>query len=155
MSVAILLPNTKILLQVVQSPALGFGQKVEFLIGMYGLLGTNFSLFSAVTTVATAVLFGINIALLIFYVRRRQSVNKNKTGNSASVAGVVAGVFGVGCAACGSVLIASFLALFGAGGLLLILPLHGAEFGILSVCLLLFSVHEVTKRINDPLICPT
>jgi hypothetical protein len=47
------------------------------------------------------------------------------------------------------------LLLFGAGGLLALLPFHGAEFGVLGVILLGFSMQQLAKRINDPLVCPS
>lgn len=155
LSVAILVPNTDIILQVFASSELSLGTKFIFLGSMYGILFTNFSVLSAVYTVVIALLFGINSALLTFYIRRRQSKVTNTHGHTAGVMGVVSGLFGVGCAACGSVILSSILTLLGAGGLLAALPLHGAEFGILGVLLLGFSVYQLCIRINDPLVCPS
>jgi len=67
----------------------------------------------------------------------------------------VSGIFGVGCAACGSVIVSSLLLLVGAGGVLTILPFHGAEFGVLGIIFLWFSIYQLSKRIDDPLVCPS
>jgi hypothetical protein len=120
---------------VLQSP-IDFGAKLSFWGSMYGALFTNFTLFSALSTLAIAYLFGVNSALLAYYIRRRQTEVSNTSGHSAGVLGMVSGIFGIGCAACGSVIIPSFLILVGAGGLLALLPFHGAEFGLLGVILL-------------------
>jgi hypothetical protein len=153
-SVAILLPNTAVLWQVFSSPAITFLAKMQFLLSVYGSLFTNFTFFSALYTVGITLLFGINSALLVYYIARRRSPNySNVRGNTAGFFGLVSGLFGIGCAACGSVIISGLLALFGAGSLLALLPFHGAEFGLLGVILLSFSVFQLCKRIADPLVC--
>lgn len=152
-SAAILLPNIPVLLQVLGSGAVALGTKVTLVLSLYGSLLTNYSALSASYMVAAAILFGLNSTLLVFYIANRRVRAENYAGNAATVAGMVAGVFGIGCAACGSIIISAFLALFGASGLLLLLPLQGAEFGLLAVGLLGFSVYQLTQRINDPLIC--
>ena len=153
LSTAILQPNIGLLGAVFTSGEISWVSKYNFLIALYGSLATNFSVVSAVSTVLIAVLLGMNIALLVYYIRRRQIGGNNKAGNTASIAGIVAGTFGVGCAACGTVILSTMFAVFGGGGLLLLLPLHGAEFGVLGVILLSFSIYQLGKRINDPLVC--
>lgn len=155
LSAALLLPNTQILLQVIRSGAVGWGDKVHFVLSMYGTLGSNFTLFSATLLIITVVLFGINIALLTFYIRRRQEASRGTVAHMASIGGVVSAVLGIGCAACGSVVLTSLLGLFGASGLLLLLPLHGVEFGIVGLVLLVVSIRYLIKRIEDPIICPS
>jgi hypothetical protein len=155
LSVAILVPNTTVILQVLQSSNIDLVTKFKFIGSMYGIFFINFTLFSAFSTLAIASLFGINSALLTYYIRRRQTVVLNARGHAAGVLGVVSGLFGVGCAACGSVIVASLLALVGAGGLLTLLPFQGAEFGFLGVFFLAFSIYQLSIRINDPLVCPS
>ncbi|MCA9357507.1 hypothetical protein H6784_00085 [Candidatus Nomurabacteria bacterium] len=154
LSVAILLPSRDIVWQVFSSKLLNVGDKFSFLGSLYGLIASNFTIYSAVFMVVSSVLLGINIALLVYYVRRRQVGSHSRAAEWNSLGGVVSAVLGVGCAACGSIILTSFLATFGAGGLLLWLPLHGAEFSLLGIVLLSISIFQLTKRINDPLICP-
>lgn len=153
LSTAILLPNVPILLQVFASGDVSFLGKTAFLWSLFGSLYTNFTAFSATYTIIVSLLLGVNIALLTFYIRRRQIGSKNYAGNTAGFLGAVAGAFGVGCAACGSIILTTVLASLGAGGLLLLLPFHGTEFGVLGIILLVFSVHQLAKRIDDPLVC--
>jgi hypothetical protein len=155
LSATLLLPNHAAILQIFSSHYFGWGIKLSFLWSLYGSLLTSFTLFSGAYTVALAVLFGINIALLTFYIRRRQEVSRNTKIHLSSVAGLVSGIFGIGCAACGSVIITSVLGLFGASSLLLLLPFHGAEFGVLGIVLLSISIRYLMKHINDPLVCPS
>jgi hypothetical protein len=153
LSTAILIPNTAIIVQVFQSTEIRLVAKFAFLGRMYGILFTMFTIFAALYTVVISILFGINSSLLVYYIRRRQTNVSNTSGHTAGVFGVVSGLFGVGCAACGSVIVSGLLALVGAGGLLALLPLHGAEFGVLGVMLLSYSVYQLSKRISDPLVC--
>lgn len=154
LSVAILLPSRTIVWQVFSSRLLEVGDKFAFLGSMYGLIASNFTFYSAVFTIVTAILFGINIALLVYYIRRRQTGSFGRAAEWNSLGGMVSGVFGVGCAACGSIILTSLLSAVGAGGLILWLPLHGAEFGIIGIILLTISIFQIAKRINDPQICP-
>ncbi len=153
LSTAILLPNISIIQQVFSSTAISSASKIDFLWSLFGSLVTNFTPFSALYTVTVSLLLGVNIALLTFYIRRRQVGSKNYAGNTAGFFGVIVGAFGVGCAACGSLILSALLTSLGAGGLLLLLPFHGAEFGVLGVLLLGYSVYQLSKRIHDPLVC--
>jgi len=101
-----------------------------------------------------AILFGINISLLTFYIRKRQVASKNKKVHLTSLGGFASAVLGIGCAACGSIVLSALLSTFGAGTLIVMLPLHGLEFGLVGIILLLFSNRYLIKRIEDPLICP-
>lgn len=153
-SVALLLPQWDTLGHVWGSRTADLKTKLSFFLSLYGTIESNFSIFSRSVLLVTVTLLGINMALLIFYIRRRQETTGGKTAQLASIGGVVSAALGIGCAACGSVILTTILGLSGAGGLLLLLPLHGAEFGLLGILLLLFSSGYLIRRINDPLVCP-
>lgn len=154
LSAALLLPNLSAIIKVSCSDSINFGTKISFVVSLYGSLFTNFTLLSAFFVILTAVLFGINIALLTYYIRRRQIKNYNTTHHLASIGGIVSAALGIGCAACGSVVLTAVFGLFGAGSLLLLLPFNGAEFGLVGIVLLFFSIHYLILRIQDPLMCP-
>jgi len=118
---------------------------------LFGSIQTNFSPTSATYTIAIAVLFGINIALLAYYIRSRQS-SVISSGATLSISGLVSGVFGIGCAACGTFILTSFLSAFGAVGVLSFLPFSGEEFGFLGVGLLVYSIYVISRKINSPLL---
>ena len=153
-STGMLLPNVSVVSQVAFSDSITLGAKISFLVSMYGSLFTNFTLYSALYLLLIAILFGINIGLLTFYVRRRQVKANNTTAHMASIGGIVSAALGIGCAACGSVVVTTILGLFGATGFLVLLPFKGAEFGFIGLILLLVSIVYLIKRIDDPIVCP-
>jgi hypothetical protein len=97
-----------------------------------------------------ALLFGLDAALIAHYMRRQVRLNKVA---GASAVGVVIGLLGVGCAACGSVFLTSLLGLGTALGVLAWLPLHGQEFTWLGVVIVVGSVFSIAKKIVDPEAC--
>ncbi len=72
---------------------------------------------------------------------------------SSTGPGMVAALFGIGCAVCGSMLLAGILALFGAAGILLLLPFHGVELSVIAIGLLLYAVSTIAKVITAPRVC--
>ncbi len=155
MSGALLLPNFSIIKQVFGSNSVDLGEKVFFLLSLYNTLFSSNTPLSGFILVATAVLFGVNVGLLVYYIRRRQEkLSENKKVHLASIGGTISAVLGMGCAACGSVVLTAVSGLLGASGLILLLPFHGAEFGVLGIVLLLVSIRFLIKKINDPLVCP-
>jgi len=153
-TVAILLPNTKLVSQVVPDATIALGAKLRLLFSLFGSIQTNFTLISATYTIAIAVLFGINIALFVYYIRTRRSVTGG-TNAAAGIGGVVSGMFGIGCAACGTFILSWVLGLIGAAGLISFLPLGGEEFGILGLILLAFSVYMVARKVQEASVCKT
>ncbi len=153
LSAALLLPNYDSIVQVTTSDSVNLGVKLSFLASLYGSLITNFTLISAGYLLTTAILFGINISLLIYYIRRQQVKSDNIAAHLTSLGGIVSATFGIGCAACGSIILTALLTTFGAGGLILWLPFHGVEFSVLGIILLCFSVYYLSKKISNPLVC--
>jgi len=146
------LPNLTLIVEVMGHPNASLAQKLELPIALLGSITTNFTLLSASYTILIAILFGVNLALIVYLVRNRVATLK-QSGTTAGFLGVVSGLFGVGCAACGSLILTSVLSLIGAGGALTFLPLGGGEFGILGVGLLAWSLYSITKQIKNPLVC--
>jgi len=64
------------------------------------------------------------------------------------------GLFGVGCAACGTFVLSPVLSFVGASGLIALLPFGGEEFGALGVAMLAFSLVLTARKIGEPLACP-
>lgn len=154
MSLVLLLPNLALITQVFLTEGVALGIKLKLYLALYGSLFTNFTLASALITLGSVFLFSINIALLIFYIRRAQKGSRGiKKAQASSFGGLIAGILGIGCAACGSVILSSLAVSLGAVGLLAFLPLHGGEFALLGIVFLLYSIFLLVKKINDPLVC--
>ena len=150
------LPNLALVWQITVSPSISFVDKAEVLLALVGSIGTNFTVFSALYTIAIALLFGINAAMVAYYLKlRKHSIGGTaRAGAATSLGGLASGLLGIGCAACGTFLFGPLLALVGAGGLIALLPFGGQEFGLLGVGLLGFSIHLAAKKIREPLVCP-
>jgi hypothetical protein len=147
---ALWLPSFRLLVFVSGSDALRFGDKLN---AAFALLGTSLrSLPSHELGLifATAVLFGLNVAFAAFYVRRTVAYER---AIGASAAGLLLSIVGIGCAACGSVLLSAILGTAASIGLLGVLPLRGSEFAILGILILVAAVLNISKKIVSPLIC--
>jgi len=151
-AVAVWLPNFRLVAGIVSSPDVPLSSKIELPISLLGSIITNFTLLSASYTIAIAVLFGIYVAMTVYFLKRRIK-EVGQGGIATGFLGMTSGVLGVGCAACGSFLLTSALSLVGAGAGLTFLPLMGSEFGILGVALLAFAVYTTAKQIENPLVC--
>jgi len=150
---ATLASNIMVAWDFILSPAISWEAKAKLLFFLSSSIRTNFPLLAAVSTIILAILFGINAALFVFYIRTRTS-GANKLQLGTGIGGLISGVLGMGCAACGSVLLFPLLSTIGAGSLLTFLPLGGEEFSLLGVALLVASVSILLKQISNPVVCP-
>lgn len=149
---AVWLPNLGLLMEVFTTSSAPLATKLGIATSLIGGIRTNFSLLSAGYTIAIAALFGINVAMVAYFLKRKRTLLAGKD-MAAGFGGVASGALGIGCAACGSFILSTTLSLFGAAGALAILPLRGGEFGILGVVLLLVSLSLISTKIAAPLIC--
>lgn len=149
---AVLFPNIKLLSQFFNDSAISIYQKMLLLFNLFGSITVNFTLFTASYTILISILFGMNTALLAFHIRNRISTIK-QSGTVLGVMGIASGILGIGCAACGSIVISLILPIFGGGAFLSFLPLQGGEFGILSIILLSLSYYLIAKEIQKSKIC--
>ncbi len=149
-ALAVWLPNLRLLWSILGSQAT-LVEKIRFAATLLESIRTNFTLFSASYTIAVAILFGVYIALLTYLIRG--SVGTSSRNVAIGTGGIISGLFGIGCAACGSFLL---MTLFGwAGSLTLIgfMPLRGQEFGVLAIALLLFALYHATRQIDRSAVC--
>ena len=149
---AVWLPNIRLIASVVGSADASFAQKFGIPISLLGSIATNFTVLSASYTIAITLLFGVNLAMVIYFLKRKISEVKH-SGMTTGFVGIASGVLGMGCAACGSFFLTSGLSLVGASGILGFLPLAGGEFGILGVILLSVSIYFTAKQIQNPAVC--
>lgn len=132
------------------SDIFSWSAKLKILWTSLGMYATNFTLASQIMIVLVALLSGINIAMLVFYFKRRMAVSG---AAGASGFGLVVGTLGVGCSACGSVILSSLIGITSASVLVSALPLRGAEFGIMSIALIGLSTYWIAKKIQSPETC--
>ncbi len=150
---AVWLPNFGLIAQVFRDSNVPLAVALGIALSLLGGIDTNFSLLSAGYTIAIAVLFGFTVAMIVYLLKRRRVT---AAGNSIAIGSgaMVSGVVGIGCAACGSLILGVILPSLGAAGALAALPLNGEEFGILSVALLFVSLLLTSKSVVGSVACP-
>ena len=149
---AVWLPNIGLITDIFKTSSTPLASKLKIAVNLLGGISTNFSTLSATYTIAIAILFGINIAMIVCLVRKKHS---ELAGGSvaAGFGSIASGALGIGCATCGSFLLTTIFSSLGITGALALLPLQGGEFGILSVVLLVTSLAIISNKIAEPLIC--
>jgi hypothetical protein len=149
---AVWFPNFALMGDVFSTPGVALTAKLQIALSLLGGIVTNFNLLSAGYTVAIAVLFGVNAAMIAYLLKQRRALAAGQNFAIGS-GGMASGALGIGCAACGSLVVSTALSSFGAAGALALLPLQGEEFGILGAVLLLVSVSLMSKKIAAPISC--
>lgn len=144
------LPNLHLITRTMTSSTMTLWQKTNLLVGLLGSLRTNFTPVSRLVTFVTAVFAGVQVSLLVFYVRQTAKLQQSM---GMSAVGVATSMLGVGCASCGSVVLTSLIGFGATTAVLGFLPFRGQEFGFLGIGILLFAIHFTMKKINDPLVC--
>ena len=147
------LPHTALVAGVLTTPELSVVAKGGFLFSLYGTWFSNYTALGAVYLLAVSLLIGSNVALLVFYLRHRVRRAGSALSTSLSITGLLAALFGVGCAACGSVLLAGLLSLIGAGGLLYVLAPYGTVFALVGLGLLVASNLYLLRQMARPATC--
>ena len=146
-------PNYRLIATVFTTPDVALVLKARLLLSLLGAVASSFDALGLFNAVAIPLLFGMDIALITFFLRQRSA--KLPGGEMASgLGGAAGGLIVAGCAACGPFLLVTLLSLFGATGALAFLPWRGGELGLLGVALLLLSIYLIARRIVAPVICP-
>ena len=138
LSLFVLAQNTDLLFDVIVGGDLPLDARLTVLVNLYPYLGTAFEPMTEALLVVTALLFGVNVALLGYHLAREGVSLKSGTG---SATGMVLGTLGAGCVACGTAVLSGVFALFGAAGVLTLLPLDGNEFTVLALLSLVVSIY--------------
>lgn len=97
------------------------------------------------TTVATVVLFGVNVGLAVYLFRRTKRLTMKD--QSGTVMGGTVGAFAAACPVCGAFL----LSLIGVTGGLAALPFNGLELKVGSLALIILSLWLIVRRIKKPI----
>lgn len=144
-ALAVWLPNLQLLAIVLENSATPLWDKITLPLTLLSAITTNFTLLSAIYTILIAILAGINVSLIVELVRKRQMVAGGATAGSV---GIIAGALGVGCAACGSLIVTALVGTTIGTGTLALLPFGGSEFGLIGAGLLSYSTYLLSKQLN-------
>jgi|SRR3989344_204095 len=149
-ALSVWLPNLDFIATFISSPRVALGEKIAFLWSSLGAITTNFSLLAALLTIAISILFGLNVALTVYYFQRRLQFQKVA---GIGTLGMLLGLVGVGCASCGSIVLSIFLGIGATAAVTGVLPFGGQEFSMLSVAVLFGTLYVIAKKAGDPLVC--
>ncbi len=148
---AVWFSNLTLIKGVVLDGSISMVDKINLLWQLTGSITTNFTILSASYTVLIALLFGIYIAMLVYFLDRRVKEVK-QSGAFTGFLGIVTGALGVWCAACGSFLVTG-LWLIGAWWILAFLPFGGGEFALLGIWMIALAIYKIAQKIQNPTIC--
>ena len=144
------LRNLSLLGYFLSLPVFSLRAKLALAWSGWQFLGTNFSTLGQVVAISVVALMGVNIALLTYYLKRRV---KGARAGGTTLLGSLVGLLGIGCASCGSVILSLVLGFSASTSFLGFLPLHGLEFGLLGLTMLLISAYQLCRKIQNPLVC--
>lgn len=145
LSLFIFSQNLPLLVDVILFGTLPLEAKLGIAAGMYtGMISVSRPL-TSVVLFSVAALFGLNIAMLTYYLRE---YDLSLRSGSGSLGGIVLGTLGAGCASCGSAIIAGVLSMVGGAGAATLLPLDGLEFALLAIPLIFLSTYWLAHGIQ-------
>lgn len=104
-----------------------------------------------VLLIMTATATSLVVTQLYAYFRARGKLLA-KDGTLGGL-GLLLAVLGVGCAACGTLVVSTILGIFGYSTLLMYFPLHGVEIGYFGACMLAVLSYVLAKRLATPYTC--
>ncbi len=151
-SLLILLPNLELLTRVAMSSSTTFFDFLSVVIGLIFSSTTSFSALSIFYIMSISLLFGVNVAMVVYYIKTSKKLPQTKE-TVTSVGGMVGGVLGVGCVACGSIALSPLLSLLGISAVVTFIPFSSSLFGVLGISALLFSITITSKRIQKGNVC--
>jgi hypothetical protein len=114
------------------------GARISILLELFPFVGTSYGPGTGLALLTVSLLTGVNIALVTYHVREH-GLSVEQGGGSAL--GVVLGLLGAGCAACGSAILVGLLSLVGGAGLVTLLPFDGLSLSLLAAVVLVFSMY--------------
>lgn len=150
LSIIILLPSYRLIGIVIFGNVFTLGQKLRILVTSFGAFQTNFTVSSRIFSLILSALVGINMAMFAYYWRARVA---SRRVQASSMFGVLVGILGVGCSACGSLAISTIFGISTAGVVINFLPFKGIELNLLSIFIIAGSIIYLAKKLQSPDTC--
>jgi len=109
------------------------------------------TIFGTVLLCCICILSGIYGAIMVYTVRHHIHIQKGMWGGG--IISFIVGTFGIGCSACGSLLLSAILSGAGAVGAISIASVTGIVLNIVSIAILLGSIVYLVRAIKRPKTC--
>lgn len=143
--VVALIPNSVVITSLFSSEQYSWETRVEFLGRMLISFPQQYTDLNLFFIGILSVLISLNMVLVSYYARSRVRHGRMM---GLSVAGAVIGMLGIGCSACGSILLSTLFGIAITTSLVSNLPFGGYEFGVIGIFLILLSTYMVLRRIK-------
>lgn len=151
-ALSIWVPNTRLIYTVATES--GSLAAAAAILGPYFVFSlVDIDLQTAWYPLSFALLLSLTSTLMLFFIRMNRAL-PSKMQSAGSLGAALAGVLGLGCAACGSILAWSLAANVGGIGVVTLLPYRGAEIGYIGLGLLAYSAYTLSRAIDKPPVCP-
>ncbi|MEN9551736.1 MAG: hypothetical protein RI935_113 [Candidatus Parcubacteria bacterium] len=147
----LLLQNGNSALQVLSFDQINFWKRMGMGVSTLFDINNSFTTSSLAVSIITSLLTGVVLSLFYVYIKNHSEMIM-KSGLYSGT-GLLLALMGVGCAACGTVIITTLFGIAGGTFLTNVLPYNGEEFGYVGIIILLFSIHTLLKKINTPNVC--
>lgn len=126
---------------------------VHSMVGLYQDPLTHQNWWNLVAVLIIALLSATDMVLLS-YVRRYQKEKIQTKRSATTLTAAALGMLGMGCAACGSLLLSVLLAYIGISASFLLVTYIGYGSLIFAILLLSYSVYRLYGHAKNPLVCP-
>jgi hypothetical protein len=136
---------------VMSSDLFNFFEKIALVWSTVGGYFTLIPLSTQISLFLVGIFTALNVSFFIYYVKRR--VVKQRSAGVGTL-GIVIGFIGMGCGACGSVILSALVGVTASSQVIGILPFEGLEFSVVGILMLLGSTLFLAKKIQDPQVCP-
>ncbi len=146
----ILLQNIPFIKTIIHSPSFSFVAKIRILFDSLRAFNTNLTHVSQFFHIVISLLIGVHITSIIYYYRTRRKFGANV---GVGFIGVLSGILGIGCSVCGSVVLSSLIGLSATTVIVTTLPLHGIEFSLAAIIMLVWSIAYICIKLQDPIVC--
>jgi len=140
------LPNWGILSKTILSNKVSWSIKLNLAIGLAGSLFTNIDTFNLVLLTIGGWLTGVQTSLMVAQIGEKMKMGKVA---GLGIVGMIGSLLGVGCSACGSIILTSVFGVSGAAVIFGYLPFKGVELGIVGIGILLLSIGITAKKLSE------
>ncbi len=149
-TIASWLRNLSLLGLIFTQPSWTLGERATFFFSGWATPFLNAPTLTVVFLIATTILAGVQTVFVLHLIWGKVAATQ---AAGKGIVGTLLALLGVGCSACGSVILTSILGTGAAAGLLAFLPLGGSEFAILGALILLALVLHTARQIAHPTMC--
>jgi hypothetical protein len=131
--------NLGLLRYVVFESSLAISERISFFLSVYQNIFTDYSYMQAGSVIILSLLFGLNVMTLLTIIKLRRQASVSK---STTLGGIIAGLLGSGCAACGTSLLTPIITNIGLASSAVFAERLSVVLNFLAILLLLFSLYR-------------